>query len=74
MHLFLSPEADDLAGIQLAEAFLEAVVVLDVLVAVLELIECGLEDLEYTLIWDSLLLHAGGKKQQYWKTLETNYK
>lgn len=67
MHLFLSPEADDLAGIQLAEAFLEAVVVLDVLVAVLELIECGLEDLEYTLIWDSLLLHAGEKNNSIGK-------
>jgi hypothetical protein len=67
VHFFLSPEADDLAGIQLAEAFLEAVVVLDVLVAVLELIECGLEDLEYTLIWDSLLLHAGRKNNSIGK-------
>lgn len=68
MHLLLSPQADDRAGVQLAEAVYEAVVILDVLVTVLELVKCGLEDLEHTLIWDSILLHARRGKthtQQY---------
>lgn len=52
VHLLLGPQADDFAGVELAEALLEAIIVLDVAVAVLELVERRLEDLEHHLIWD----------------------
>lgn len=58
VHLLLGPQADDLAWVQFAEALLEAVVVLDVAVAVFELVERRLEDLQHHLVWDGLLLQA----------------
>lgn len=45
MHLLLCPHPDDLAGVQLAEAVLEAIVILDVLVSVLEFVKGRLEHL-----------------------------
>lgn len=58
MHLLLSPQADNFARIQLAEAVFEAVVVLDVFVPVLKLIQGGLENLEDTLFRNNLLVKA----------------
>ena len=49
VHLLLCPQPYHLAGVHLAEAVLEAVVVLDVAVPVPELVEGGLEDFEGTL-------------------------
>lgn len=60
MHLLLSPQADNFARVQLAEAVFEAVVVLDVFVPVLKLIQGGLENLEDTLFWHNLLIKAVG--------------
>lgn len=58
MHLLLSPQADNFARIQLAEAVFEAVVILDIFVPVLKLIQGGLENFEDTLFWNNLLFKA----------------
>ncbi len=58
VHLFLSPQADNFARIQLAEAVFEAVVILDIFVPVLKLIQSGLENFEDTLFWNNLLFKA----------------
>lgn len=71
MHFLLCPQTNDLAGVQLAEAVLEAVVILDVLVPVLKLIECGLEDLQYHLLWNWVLLHAGMEDKSIMNTEAT---
>jgi hypothetical protein len=51
VHLLLGPHADNLARVLFPEASLEAIVVLDVAVSVLEFVQCGLEDLHRTLRW-----------------------
>lgn len=60
VHLLLSPQADNFARVQLAEAVSEAVVILDIFVPVLKLIQCGLENLEDTLFRNNLLFKATG--------------
>lgn len=58
VHLLLSPQVDNFARIQLAEAVFEAVVILDIFVPVLKLIQGGLENFEDTLFWNNLLFKA----------------
>lgn len=58
MHLLLGPQTDDLAWVQFAEAVLEAVVVFDVAVSVLELVQRRFKHLQHHLVWDGLLLQA----------------
>lgn len=58
VHLFFSPQTDDFARIQLAEAVFEAVVVFDVFVPVFKLIQGGFEHLEDTLFRNNLLFKA----------------
>lgn len=55
-HFLLGPEFDELAWVDLAQPVLEAMVVLDVAVSVLELVQGRLEDLHGTLGWDHHLL------------------
>ena len=49
VHLFLCPHSHHLPGVLLAEAGLEAVIVFDVAIAILEFVESGLEHLHSTL-------------------------
>lgn len=58
MHLFLRPQPDDFAWVEFAEAVDEAIVVLDVAVSILEVIECGFENLQNHLVGNRLLLQT----------------
>ncbi len=55
-HFFLGPELHKFARVALAESVLEAIVVFDVAVPVLEFVKCGLEDLDGTFTWNHKLL------------------
>ena len=64
VHLLLCPKTDDLARVELAEAVLKAVVILDILVSVPELIQCRLKHLQHTLRWDGAVFQTVGDKRQ----------
>lgn len=64
VHLFFSPQTDDLARIQLAEAVFEAIIILNVFVPVFEFIQSCLKYLEYTLLWNDHLLKARGDDKE----------
>lgn len=64
MHLLLSPQPNDFAWVQFAEAVDEAVVIFDVAVSVSELIESCLEDLQHHFLRDRLLLQTDKQIQQ----------
>lgn len=59
VHLFLSPKLHQLSWVYLPKPVLEAIVILDVAVSVLELVQCCLEDLDSTLGWDIKFIRPG---------------
>lgn len=62
MHLLLGPQPDDFARVQFAESVLEAIVVFDVSVSVLELVQRRLKHLQHHFVRDRLLLQAVTRK------------
>ena len=58
VHLFLSPKFDQLPRVLLSKSVLESEVVSDVAVAVLELIQCGLEYLDGALWRDGAVFRT----------------
>ena len=65
VHLLLRPEFDELPGVLLAHHVLEAEVVLDVAVAILELIQCRLKHLDSTLWRDCPVFRAATNTQGF---------
>ena len=63
MHLLLSPKFDQLSRVLLSKSVFESEVVSDVTVAVLELIQCGLEHFDGALWRDGAVFRTGDRER-----------